>query len=483
MRFSSIYLKESGEERLITFSESNNLIHSSENSKGKTTLLRLLLYSIGYNIPNTKNIKFENCEVEVCITTDDGDLLSLKRTVREFIVLKNSEGKTTFMLPSQIYDLHKIIFKADNIDLINNILGTFYFDQEKGWTLLNRGVVIGSIRFNIEELIRGINNVDCSELILRKDKKRQDLLKFKQMFSVSKYQETLDNESKSLASESYNTIIDSRINQYKIQQNSIKRELSRVDDALKNNQHFRKFVADIGLLVQLQNGEIIAVTDKNIVGLNDTINYLIAKKRILSSEYNRISSELVEINKEKIVEQQQLSFLDDQETITKIFDSRIASIPINTLVVERQIANIEREISEINRNIRMLTRTGKGTITSLFNNAKKYLTELGLDGESISEKYLFTSNLKELTGAILHKTVFSFRLACLIETEKYLGVRLTIILDSPRGKEIDPLNIKKMINILKRDFSDNQIIIASIFEYDLESVNRIEIKHRLIEQE
>lgn len=38
-----------------------------------------------------------------------------------------------------------------------------------------------------------------------------------------------------------------------------------------------------------------------------------------------------------------------------------------------------------------------------------------------------------------------------------------------------------MVNILKRDFSDNQIIIASIFKYDFESLNVIEIQNRLIE--
>ena len=109
------------------------------------------------------------------------------------------------------------------------------------------------------------------------------------------------------------------------------------------------------------------------------------------------------------------------------------------------------------------------------------LTELGLDGESISEKYLFTSNLKELSGAILHKTVFAFRLACLLEVEKHLNIKMPIILDSPSGKEIDHQNIEAMIKILKRDFSENQIIIASIYEYDLININKINIVNRLIE--
>ena len=38
-----------------------------------------------------------------------------------------------------------------------------------------------------------------------------------------------------------------------------------------------------------------------------------------------------------------------------------------------------------------------------------------------------------------------------------------------------------MIKILKRDFSENQIIIASIYEYDLININKINIVNRLIE--
>ncbi len=59
--------------------------------------------------------------------------------------------------------------------------------------------------------------------------------------------------------------------------------------------------------------------------------------------------------------------------------------------------------------------------------------------------------------------------------------KLPIILDSPSGKEVDQENIKLMMDILKRDFSDHQIIIASIYEYDLNPLNRIEIMNRLIE--
>ncbi len=479
MRFKSIHIKEGYFERCVVFSKSNNLIYSEINSTGKTTLLRFLLYSVGYSIPNTKNIKFENCIVTTQIE-ENGKNIILVRNAREYIVMNVDGKEETFILPSQEYDLHKKLFLTDNVDLLNNILGAFYFDQEKGWTLLNRGVVIGSNRYNIEELIRGINNIDCSELIRQKERKSQDLLKYKQMFSVSKYQEAINQETSNLASESYDTTIDSRINQCRIQQNILKKELQQIEQALRDNQRIKKFIADIGLLVQLPNGEAFAVTDRNIVGLNDSINYLIAKKKIIAADYNKISLEIKEIEKERRIEETQLSFFDDVETIAEIFDKRIATIPINPLSVENKIRSVEKEITDINSRIKNITRNASYTITSICNNAKKYLDELEIDGATITEKYLFTSNLKELSGAILHKTVFAFRLACLIEIEKTINMKLPIILDSPSGKEVDPENIKKMINILNRDFSDNQIIVASIFDYDLNDLNKIEINNRLM---
>ena len=84
---------------------------------------------------------------------------------------------------------------------------------------------------------------------------------------------------------------------------------------------------------------------------------------------------------------------------------------------------------------------------------------------------------------MLHKTVFAFRLAYIIEIERAIGVKLPLILDSPSGKEVDQENIRLMMDILKRDFSDHQIIIASIYMYDFNSLNGIEIVNRLIEIE
>ena len=87
-----------------------------------------------------------------------------------------------------------------------------------------------------------------------------------------------------------------------------------------------------------------------------------------------------------------------------------------------------------------------------------------------------------MTGSFLHKTVFAFKMAYILELEKHLNVKLPIILDSPSGKEVDQENINLMMNILKRDFKDNQIIIASIYDYFFSKVNKIELKDQLLDQ-
>lgn len=47
MIFQSIRIKEGFAERTFDFTDGVNLIFSKENSKGKTTLLRFMLYSLG----------------------------------------------------------------------------------------------------------------------------------------------------------------------------------------------------------------------------------------------------------------------------------------------------------------------------------------------------------------------------------------------------------------------------------------------------
>ena len=89
----------------------------------------------------------------------------------------------------------------------------------------------------------------------------------------------------------------------------------------------------------------------------------------------------------------------------------------------------------------------------------KYAKELDFEQFiTLSSDYIFTDDLKSLSGTILHKIVFSFKLAYIIELQKKIKMKLPIILDSPSVREITKENVSAMIDILNRDFSENQII-------------------------
>lgn len=481
MIIQSIRIKEGFAERTFNFTDGVNLVFSKENSKGKTTLLRFLLYSLGYNVPNTRKIRFDHCEVVSRVLVDNVGELTLSRYSNDFIEATVADEKKTYILPDQLRELHQILFRTENADVLNNILGAIYTDQEKGWTLLNRGTVIGSIRFNIEELIRGLSGCDCSDLIRKKARLSKERSKYRQLASVAKYREEIVAESGTLVSDAYSVESDAVIAQLLMQQKALQGELKRIDKSLSDNRRVRQYVAEMKLIVQLPDGKIFPVTADSIVGLVDSIDFLIAKRKIVSADLRSVMHELASVQKERENETEQLSFFQSERMID-IFDRRIASVPIDAGAIYKEIKDLEKELKFVDGEISRKTKSDTGAVMSIYQNMVKYATELGVgNSESIASSYLFTSNLKELSGAVLHKTVFAFRLAYITEIEKRLSIKLPIILDSPSGKEVDQANIQLMINILKRDFSGNQIIIASIFKYDFESLNVIEIQNRLIE--
>ena len=76
-------------------------------------------------------------------------------------------------------------------------------------------------------------------------------------------------------------------------------------------------------------------------------------------------------------------------------------------------------------------------------------------------------------------TVLSFKLSYITVIKKVTNIKLPLIIDSPRGRELDSVNMKKIIEVLKRDYNDHQIIIASIYK-DVDADNLIELNGALL---
>jgi len=283
-----------------------------------------------------------------------------------------------------------MVFGIENKDIISNLLGVYYIDQEKGWTLLNRGIVIGSIHFNIEELIRGLSGINCTDLIEKETQLKRKISKYKQMLSIAEYQQILQNE-KELVTNSYEDKIDSELDSLLIKQREIKEELRRIDKILSDNKHFKKFVIEMKLLVKTSSGEIVPVTENNIVGLNDAIELLVTKRKLTFARFVDVTSKIEKKQKKFDKEYEQLKFFESVNQL-EIFDKRISSIPLNRIIIKQEITNLEKEVKDIREEISRITKNNNTIGSYIFEIIIKYATELKIgDKNSISPTYLFTS--------------------------------------------------------------------------------------------
>lgn len=442
-----------------------NLIFSEKNSTGKTTLMRCILYGLGYAVPGTKKFNIETCSIKLVLEKDDGTLVTLNRNTADSIELLEADTQYSYALPIQTKDLHEKIYGTDNEDIIDNLLGAIYADQEKGWTLLNRGKAIAGLHFNIDELIRGLSGRNCADILLRKKRIEENLKKYKQILNIAEYRESIASVSRPLARDSYNRERLLMLDQLRVERDAVKKEIKRLDNNIKNNKKTIELIDDMKLVIRLENGQEICVTRDMVVGATDSIDLLQEKKKLLIPRLERILKEMETLELEIKEEEQQMS-LFPTESLADVFDRKMTDVDITPVDVKRVISELEKERKALDDQISRFTNDSNDVTQSMIKTVQKYMGELGdSEAEKMTWKYLFTSNLKELSGAVLHKTVFSFRLAYIIEIEKVLGIKLPVLLDSPKGKEVDDINISKMMQILQRDFPENQIIIASIYHY------------------
>ncbi|MCD8331431.1 MAG: hypothetical protein LUB63_02720, partial [Oscillospiraceae bacterium] len=149
------------------------------------------------------------------------------------------------------------------------------------------------------------------------------------------------------------------------------------------------------------------------------------------------------------------------------------------------VTNILNELverhTEVRKQLTELAKNNNDILEQMYADISSYCVELGLTQYMSSGiGFVFTHNLKELTGATLMMMVFAFKMAYIRSVDRVLNIKLPLILDSPSGKELDQYNIQKLMDIINRDFTDHQVIVASIYHYNLDNLTTIEMGRRVI---
>lgn len=470
MYFRSLELSYGNSVKTFLFSENVNLVVSKENSVGKSTLLRLLFYSMGYSIPGTKGIKFKNVKTKLTIETNKG-LIILERDDK-FIDFKQNGNTHLFFLPNDSESLHSFIFETDNEKVLSNILGAIYLDQEKGWTLLNRGIVIGKQYFNLKDLISGLAERESRTLELELESVVSEQKKYKTMKNLYDYKTTLLDIKDSDFSSDYIDELERDLNILLMDKNILKKQIKDIEVSYKDNISFVEYIENMRLYIE-NNGEKIQVTKENLVDFEDNQELLNTRKKILEFKKRKLEAKIIEVQ-DKIAKESSLISL--QSEIQK-FDSQVANLIINPISLDKIIKQLKQREKELKKMIFDKITINNSIIDNVYLSIQRYAKELDIyQYMDDNRDYIFTNDLKGFSGAVYHKMVFSFKMAYIIELQKYLGYKLPIVLDSPSGREVDQKNISDIMKILSRDFKDNQIIIASIYDdYGFEKTNRIEL--------
>lgn len=480
MKINFIQINYEGNEKIFTFAE-KNLIHSEKNSVGKSTLLRLLFYAMGYQVPGTKRFHFNQCETKIEIARK-GDLLLITRKKNIVNILINNSIEKSFIIPEEEAQLLSLIWANDNIDIINNILGAIYFDQEKGWTLLNRGKVIGNIPFNIEELLRGLASKDAGELLVKKQGIKTEINKYQHLQSVIQYKNQITEKNTQLLYPNHVIALNSELDQLRIETNLLNNKIKSINQSLKDNNNFLRYIENMKISVVDPTTDIrIPVNMKTIEHFDENQKYLDVMLNIEKINLAKIEHRILEINNE--LEKYNMLF-NVQSEIERFNDEILKfNFDFDYTKVEKIINELKKKEKKLNKSIKELTFNNNSYVSKMQKNISAYAERLKLDDIFGSKgPNLLTNDLKSYSGAILHKLVFSYKMAYIKELESILEMSLPIILDSPSGRELDKDNLKETFKILDDDFKSNQVITASIFtNFDYTFDNTISIKKTLLE--
>lgn len=450
------------------FSQSSNLLFSYENAKGKTTYLRLLFYALGYNIPETQGIDFSkiNCYIEI---ESKGILYKITRSKVALNVFVNNES-FIYALPAEHTLFLMLLFDSENIKILNNILGIIYVDQEKGWTLLNRGKVIGRINFSIEEFIAGLSDINIDFMIEKKRKFEFEIKKLKSLIEMSAIQNELFKiEEKKIITDDYLKEINLKINYQKAKIEKIKRKLKEIANVLNENISFFNYLEKMKIYVRSNNGESILVNRNTIINAKENLKYIEYQKNhyiyLLEQETKILTSLSNELDEYYKKSNDLFGCSPIQSSEIKV-NTALSQIQIDLISVNNLLNEYNESLKIIKNQINEKLSANKEFMNKLYNYVYKYCVKLGIE-DKIGKKseFIFTDNLKRYSGTILHKLVVSFKIAMHKILEEKFGYSIPLILDSPSGREVKKETIKEIMNLIAEELPNTQLIIASIYNY------------------
>ncbi|MFL4498562.1 hypothetical protein [Weissella sp. MSCH1] len=455
------------DDKQATFGQ-NTLFHSGKNSSGKTTFIRLILFALGFTIPSTKGLDFTKLVTRIELVDDVKKIV----LVREGVNVSLYEGDETVREYNVQYERHELLSHftgVTNEALLDSLLGTFYFDQEKGWTLLNRGDTIGRNHFSVEKFIQGLLDIDESELRDRLTQIETDLRGYRLLEKNIQFKNDIADNQDDIDW----TLVDGLNDDLRaiaLQKGVFKNEINRLSEAKRSNQKLLDMIDGFGLQVN-HKGEVFYLRKDEIVGVEENNGLINARITMLNRQLSDLLAREAETKKRLNLQ----TALFDVTTQLDRFKNSVANLNVDEATIKGIIKSLMQSRKKIKEKMRTTLRDN-GEVNKLYSLIIRYTSFLGVDAYVDQTKdFVFTDNLKAYSGAVLHLLVFSFRLSYLKLMQEKTGIVLPIILDSPFGKEVTKENVTLMYKLIAQEFPENQVITASI--EDIEDITMVDKKY------
>ena len=456
------------------YSDISNLLFSIKNSVGKSTYLRILFHSLGYSIPDMYGMRFQSLNTELMIEEKTQQYL-IKR-FPDYISVKIGEETNNYSLPSEHFVFLSKVFSTDNNNVLSNLLGLMYVDQDKGWTLLNRGNVIGKNRFDIDKLLIGLGNIDCDKELAIKDKLEKENKKLRSLIDINELKKSILEDNDVIEFSDYELEIKSKIEYLNLKINELKEDIKRIDGVINKNTSLYNYLSSLHLVVVSNSGEEVPVNQNTLREAQNTNNLLLSRKNVLSFQLKRLNADLESLRHELddyYLKNNQIVdlFGENEKKTTPFLFKSITNLDIDLPELQ---SVLDENIKQIN-NLKQIITTKIARNTELnkniFSRLYDYCSVLGISDKVINDpKFLYTDKLKYYSGTDFHKLVIAFKVALHKATEDYLGTNLPFVLDSPSGRELNDENLNLTINFVKKELRDSQLFLASIKKLECDKV-------------
>lgn len=427
-----------------------SIISSKYNKKGKSTLLRVILYALGFEVVRTNGIANLDLKTNIKILTDDLEEIQIFRNNEKVILEESSsDRKRELHLPEDQEVLQSTFFDFNNGKLLENFLGTFYFEQGRGYSLINNGVVTPKNRFNLKELVtqlvpeveEKLKEIDKKEITIRRNKA-----------AINAINAVLKDNDNFIEEDNQDEITIQNINSLKFKLKQLKRKKRTILESIEDNNKLLEYIGKLKLRLRLSDKSVVVVTSDKIEGMENISNYLISEKTVVNNQ---------------IKETKQLIYKNEEAIKKKYTNRDIAkfSIPqaFNFEKNKAMLKYLNKQDEELALQKKELLR--KNSYQELQDRIYKLYTEYAseLNISNWLKNGIFSSkNISGLTGTEQEFTAISIRLAALKLIEEFTKVNLPIILDSP-FQELDTKNKKLLVDFLENEFSEkHQFIITSV---------------------